>query len=193
MKAFINEFKMALIATGGLALLLAGAYPLAVWGLGQLLFPEKANGSLLKGHDGVVASYLLAQRFSTAKYFHPRPSAVGYAEFQPTSGGSNLGPLSLSLFEQVKSRIKTYREENGLPVSAPLPADAVTTSASGLDPQISLANALSQAKRIARARNLDQETILQLIREYGEERQMGIFGEKRINVLVLNLALDKRE
>jgi K+-transporting ATPase ATPase C chain len=190
MRAYANEFKRAILAVFLLSLLLGGIYPLAVWGVGQLLFPEKANGSLLKMRHEITGSILIGQPFTSPAYFHSRPSAVGYAVAGALSGGSNLGPLSRSLRGQAAARIANYRKENGLPASFPVAADAVSASASGLDPHISLTNAAAQAARVARARGLSEGQVLQMIQRATEDRQLGVFGEKRVNVLLLNLALD---
>jgi K+-transporting ATPase ATPase C chain len=193
MKAWVSEFKRAASAVILLSVLLGGIYPLAVWSIGQLLFPDRANGSLLTRRDGTVGSALIAQPFAAAVYFHSRPSAIDYACSRANSGGSNLGPLSTSLSEQVAARSDHYRLENGLPTGFPIPGDALSASASGLDPHISPANASAQAARVAKARDLDKGQVLQMIRHIMEDRQLGIFGGKRINVLLLNLALDGRK
>lgn len=192
MKILAGEIKRAIIAVILLTILLGGIYPLATWVSGQLFFSEKANGSLLIREKKIVGSILIGQQFTSPAYFHSRPSAVAYASSGANSGGSNLGPLSKSLFEQVTTRITNYRKENGLPASFPVPADAFTASASGLDPHISPADAYMQAARVARARGLSKNQVLQIIRRGMEGRQLGIFGEKRINVLLLNLTLDKQ-
>jgi K+-transporting ATPase ATPase C chain len=190
-KDLAAEFKRAVLAVTLLSILLCGIYPLAIWVSGQLFFSEKANGSLLKREKEIVGSILIGQQFTSPAYFHSRPSAVAYAGSGANSGGSNLGPLSKSLNEQVTTRIKKYRQENGLADAFPIAADAVSASASGLDPHISPANAYAQAARVARVRGLRKDQILHMIRRSMEERQLGIFGEKRVNVLLLNLALDK--
>jgi len=192
MKILAGEIKRAIIAVILLTILLGGIYPLAIWVSGQLFFSEKANGSILKREQKIAGSVLIGQQFTSPAYFHSRPSAVAYASSGANSGGSNLGPLSKSLFEQVTTRITNYRKENGLPASFPVPADAFTASASGLDPHISPADAYMQAARVARARGLSKNQVLQIIRRGMEGRQLGIFGEKRINVLLLNLTLDKQ-
>jgi len=192
MKALAVEFKRAIIAVILLSVLLCVIYPLTVWGIGQLFFSEKANGSILKREQKIAGSVLIGQQFTSPAYFHSRPSAVAYASSGANSGGSNLGPLSKLLREQVAIRIKNYRQENWLPDSFPIAADAVSASASGLDPHISPANAYAQAARVARVRGLRKDQILHMIRRSMEERQLGIFGEKRINVLLLNLTLDKQ-
>jgi K+-transporting ATPase ATPase C chain len=192
MKTLAAEFKRAALAVILLSLLLCGIYPLAIWSIGQLFFPEKANGSLLERKDKIVGSVLIGQPFTSPAFFHSRPSAVAYAGSGVESGGSNLGPLSKLLREQAAMRITHYREENGLTATCPIAADAVSASASGLDPHIGLADATAQAARVAKARGWNKEQVLRLIGSNLESRQLGIFGEERINVLLLNLALDGR-
>lgn len=193
MKTLAGECKRAVLAVALLSILLGGIYPLAVWGIGQLLFPRQANGSLLERENEIGGSALVAQPFTSPAYFHPRPSAVDYAVSGVKSGGSNLGPLSRRLHEQAKTRIRNYRKENRLPAASRIAADAVSASASGLDPHISPANAIAQADRIARARGIKKEQVLRLIELHREGRQLGILGEERVNVLRLNLALSERE
>jgi len=189
MRALAGELKRALVAVMLLAILLCGFYPLAIWSIGQLLFPEKANGSLLKSDHEIVGSILIGQQFTSPAYFHSRPSAVAYAGSRAISGGSNLGPLSKSLHEQTALRTARYREENGLPATLTVGADAVSASACGLDPHISPADATMQAARVARAQGLSKVLVLRMIQRHLEERQLGVFGEKRVNVLSLNLEL----
>ncbi|MCU0236897.1 MAG: K(+)-transporting ATPase subunit C [Acidobacteria bacterium] len=176
-----------------LSILLGGIYPLAIWGIGQLLFPWRANGSLLEREQKIGGSTLVGQPFTSPSYFHPRPSAIDFAVSGVKSGGSNLGPLSRRLREQAVMRIRNYRQENRLPAAARIAADAVSASASGLDPHISPADAMVQAARVAKARGLQEGQVLQMVQQVMEGRQLGIFGEKRVNVLLLNLALDSRE
>ena len=177
-----------------LTVLLGIVYPLAMTGLSQLIFPGQANGSLVRDSAGnVVGSALLGQNFSNPEYFHPRPSAAGTDGYDATSsGGSNLGPTNQKLIDTARDRATAYREENGLAAEAPVPVDAVTASASGLDPDISPANALIQAGRVAKARNLTEDQVRSLVNQYTEGRTLGILGEPRVNVLRLNLALDGR-
>ncbi len=131
-----------------------------VWGVAQTLFPDKANGSLIMRNGKIIGSELLAQNFTDPKYFHPRPSAAGDAGYDATSsGGSNLGPTSKKLIDSVKERVEAYRSENNLPRMVPVPADAVTASASGLDPHISVKNALIQASRVAKARDMNEKDV----------------------------------
>ena len=194
MKTFLTEIKTSLLLTLVFAVLLCGAYPLAVWAGGQALFADKANGSLITDPDGTVrGSSLLAQNFASAKYFQPRPSAAGTGYDATSSSGTNLGPTSQKLADSIKAAAAAYRTANGLAADATVPADAVTSSGSGLDPHISVANAQLQAARIAKARSLPQEKIQALIGSHTEDRDWGVFGESRVNVLQLNRALDQHE
>ncbi len=193
MKNMLSELRVAVVATLFLAVVLCGVYPLVVWALSQGLFPHEANGSLIQRGGTVVGSELIAQNFGSPKYFHPRPSAAGEAGYDAgNSSGTNLGPLSKKLTDAVKERVEAYRAENGLAPDARVPADAVTSSSSGLDPHISLRNAFLQAPRVAQARGLDSEALEKIIRAITEGRDVGVFGEPRVNVLKLNLALDKK-
>jgi K+-transporting ATPase ATPase C chain len=184
------------------------AFPLAVTGLGQLLFHDKAEGSLVKNASGeIVGSSLIGQVFTEPKYFHPRPSAAGDGYDGSASSGSNLGPTSDKYLEGladdpatpdvdesftgVKQRAAAYRQENGLAADAQIPVDAVTASGSGLDPHISVANARIQANRVARVRGVPLERVLQLVDDHTDGRDLGILGEAGVNVLELNLALDE--
>ena len=190
MKVWLAELRRSFLAVAVLAAILCGLYPLVAWVLAQGIFPGRANGSLIV-RDGVVAgSSLIGQSFSSAKYFHPRPSAAGQGYDGGRSGGTNLGPLSKDLVETVRKRITAYREENGLAAAAPVPADAVTASGSGLDPHISPENARIQAPRVSRARGLPEAVVLAQIEACTEGRTLGILGDPRVNVLRLNLALD---
>jgi len=190
MKALIAELRISILITLVLIVLCCGLYPLAVWGIAQAAFPERANGSLIEAGGTIVGSSLIAQGFAGPGYFHPRPSAAGKGYDATASSGTNLGPLSKSLAEAIAQRIAAYRAENGLTSDAPVPADAVTCSASGLDPHISVANAELQAQRVARARGLDRAAVLQKIATHTEGRDLGLFGEPRVNVLLLNLDLN---
>ena len=190
MKDLVAELRASIAATLLLAVLCGGIYPVAVWAVGRVLFSGKANGSLVKVDGNVVGSSLLAQGFTAPKYFHPRPSAAGKGYDAASSLGTNLGPTSKKLIEDVKQRVADYRTENVLPPDVRVPADAVTSSASGLDPHISLANAMHQAGRVAAARGLTKEEVLKRVRAHAEGRTLGILGEPRVNVLMLNLDLD---
>jgi K+-transporting ATPase ATPase C chain len=189
MKGLFAEIRRALIATIVLALLTCGAYPLIVWGAAQLFFPEKADGSLITKNGVPVASVLIGPAFTGKEYFHPRPSAVDYNA--AGSGGSNLGPISRKLIDQVRSRAAAFRLENGLSPDTIVPADAVTASGSGLDPHISVENALFQAKRVAEARRVSERFIRDMITAHIEGRDLWILGEPRVNVVELNLVLDE--
>jgi len=167
-------------------------YPGVVTGLCQLLFSRPANGSLLEVNGKIVGSTLLGQNFSKPEYFHPRPSAAGNDGYDATaSSGSNLGPTNQKLVDRVKGDIEKFRKENPA-YQGPIPADMVTTSASGLDPDISPASALAQAPRIAQARGIAVDQLTQFIDTHTEERQLGFLGEPRVNVLLLNLALNQK-
>ena len=192
MKTILIESKTAVLVTAVFAVLLCGVYPLAVWGGAQLLFPAKANGSLVTDASGAIrGSALLAQNFSSDKYFQPRPSAAGTGYDAANSSGTNLGPTSQKLADSIKAAVAAYRTSNGLAADAAVPADAVTSSGSGLDPHISLANAALQAARVAKARGLSLEKVQSLIAAHTEGRDFGIFGEAGVNVLLLNRDLDQ--
>jgi potassium-transporting ATPase KdpC subunit len=190
MQNILKELRIGLISTLVLAVIVCGIYPLMVWGIAQGLFPQKANGSLIMRGGKVIGSGLLSQGFTGAQYFHPRPSAAGQRYDVASSGGSNLGPLSKKLIDTVSQRVSDYRTENTLPRGSLVPADAVTASASGLDPHISLENALVQSHRVAKARGMSEEALHKKIAARSEARDLGLFGEPRVNVLLLNLDLD---
>jgi len=187
----LQEVKVSVLTTLALVVILCGVYPLVVWGIAQVAFPHQANGSLVEVKGKIVGSGLLAQNFSGPQYFHPRPSAAGDVGYDGnSSGGSNLGPLSRKLSDQVKERVEKYRAENNLPAATLVPADAVTASGSGLDPHISLRNAELQAARVAKARKLSEDKVSKLIQDVTEGPDLGFLGEPRVNVLRLNLALN---
>jgi K+-transporting ATPase ATPase C chain len=191
MKALIAELRSALMATLVLAVVCCGLYPLAVFGLGRTLFSDKANGSLILNAKGeVLGSRLIGQPFTADKYFHPRPSSAGNGYDPTSSSGSNLGPTSQKLRDTIAQNVADYRTQNGLATNAPVPADAVTGSASGLDPHISLENANLQAPRVAKARSLTLDRVRALIKENTDPADLGVLGEPGVNVLRLNLALD---
>ena len=192
MKNFLTELKTSLLLTLVLAVLLCGVYPLVVWAGAQTFFADKANGSLVTDGDGTVrGSLLLAQNFASDKYFQPRPSAAGTGYDATSSSGTNLGPTSQKLADSIKAAVAAYRTANGLGADAPVPADAVTSSGSGLDPHISVANAGLQAARVAKARGLPPAQVQALVAQVGHNRDWGVFGEPTVNVLQLNLALDQ--
>src|SRR4029077_13379008 len=192
MKEFFSHIRSAVVSTLVLAAVCCGLYPLIVFGISQVLFHDKANGSLIVDPNGTVrGSKLLGQGFADAKYFHPRPSAAGTGYDATSSGGSNLGPTSRKLNDAIKERLAAYRAQNGLSESEPVPADAVTASGSGLDPHISLQNAELQIPRVVKARGVPEERVRELIRENTNGRDFGVFGEPGVNVLQLNRALDQ--
>lgn len=193
-----RQFVTGILMTVVLTVLLGFAYPLAVAGISQLTMSKRANGSLVKENGKVVGSSLIGQNFTDAKgnplprYFQPRPSAAGADGYDAmASGGSNLGPSNQTLLDDVTTRAAAYRKLNGLAPAVKVPVDAVTASASGLDPQISVANARLQAPRVARARDLPPATVTSLISEHTQARPFGVLGEQTVNVLELNLALDR--
>jgi K+-transporting ATPase ATPase C chain len=165
-------------------------YPLAVTGLGQLFFPGQANGGLIVKNGQVVGSRLIGQPFAADRYFHPRPSGAGsgYDPVSPSGGATNLGPTNRQLTDRVKSDIEKLRTENP---GTPVPVDLVTTSGSGLDPDISPAAAEFQIPRVARARGMSPEALRLLVAKHTQGRQFGFLGEPRVNVLELNLELDE--
>ena len=165
-------------------------YPLVVTAIGQIAFNDKAEGALVEVDGRVVGSSLIGQPFTAPEYFHPRPSAAGDGYDASASSGSNLGPTNPDFLTTVADRIAAYREENGLADDVRVPVDAVTASASGLDPDVSVANAELQALRVAEARGLDPETVLELVDEHTSGRDLGFLGEEGVNVLELNIALD---
>jgi K+-transporting ATPase ATPase C chain len=167
-------------------------YPGVVTGLCQVFFRDKANGSLMRVNGQVVGSELLGQNFATPEYFHERPSAAGTDGYDPTaSGGSNLGPTSQKLYNRVKASADQFRKDNP-GFSGSIPADALTASGSGLDPDISVANAEAQVARVAQARGVHPSTVRKLVDAGTENRDLGLLGEPRVNVLKLNLALDRQ-
>lgn len=186
----LEELRASLLLTLLLVILCCGLYPLVVWGLARGAFPRQANGSLVEVNGKIIGSALLAQGFSSPAYFHPRPSAAGQGYDAAGSSGTNLGPTSKKLAEDVKKRVADYRAENGLPADAQVPADAVTSSASGLDPHIGVENARLQAGRVAKARGLSREEVLRRVAAHTEARSLMMLGEPRVNVLLLNLDLD---
>jgi K+-transporting ATPase ATPase C chain len=187
----LNEVKTSAILTLILLVICCAAYPLVVFGAGQLLFPKQANGSLVYDASGKpIASTLLAQNFTADKYFNPRPSAAGTGYDSTSSAGSNYGSTSQALHDAVKQRVADYRKANNLPDTQLVPPDAVTASGSGLDPHISIKNALLQLPRVARARNMKEDDLEKLMEHYTDGRDFGILGEPGVNIVKLNLALD---
>ena len=204
-KQLVISIRITLV----LLLLVSGIYPLVVWGLSQAAFKHQANGSLITNAQGqVIGSELLAQGFTKPEYFHPRPSAAGNGYDPTQSSGTNLGPTSDKLingihkklangkddptnFDGVKDLAAAYRKDNGLASNTLVPVDAVTRSASGLDPHISPANAELQVDRVAKARNTTGDTVRGLVKQNTRGRSLGFLGEPVVNVLNLNVALDK--
>ncbi|HTX37828.1 MAG TPA: potassium-transporting ATPase subunit KdpC [Bryobacteraceae bacterium] len=189
----MKQLMIAIRVTLVLGIVTGVAYPLVVTGLSQLLFPHQANGSLTPAGSKVIGSELIGQRFTKPQYFHGRPSAAGndgYDPIAPAGGASNYGPTNQKLVDRVQTDLKTFRAENPT-FTGPVPADLLTTSASGLDPDISPASAEAQAGRVAAARGMTDEAVRQLIAAHTQGRQFGILGEPRVNVLELNLALDQ--
>jgi K+-transporting ATPase ATPase C chain len=175
-----------------LTLLTGLIYPLAVTGLCQMLFRDQANGSLKTVNGQVIGSSLIGQNFTKPEYFQPRPSAAGNDGYDGTaSGGSNLGPTNQKLIDRVKASVDKFHKENP-DYTGPLPADLVTASGSGLDPHVSPASAVAQLDRVARARGLSRDQIRSLISAHTEGRDLGFLGEPRVNVLLLNLDLDRQ-
>jgi K+-transporting ATPase ATPase C chain len=185
-----RQLAPAIVVLLTLTLLTGIAYPLAVTGVAQVAFPGRADGSLIERNGEVVGSHLIGQEFAGARYFHPRPSAAGEGYDAMASSPSNLGPTNEDLIRAVRERRATYRRENDLRPGQRVPIDAVTASGSGLDPDITVANARMQAARVARARGLDLNDVLALIEEHTDGRSLGFLGERGVNVLELNLALD---
>lgn len=204
----LQQLRPAIMSVIVLTILTGLIFPAIVTGIAKIAFPHQANGSLIEQNGKVVGSELIGQNFVAPGYFHPRPSNAGSGYDAANSGGTNLGPTSDKLingihkktadgkddpgnFDGIKDLAAAYRKENGLADNAEVPADAVTRSASGLDPEISPANADLQAKRVAGARGLGEDAVQKLVAENTAGRQLGVLGEPRVNVLKLNLALDQ--
>jgi potassium-transporting ATPase KdpC subunit len=189
-KPMIRNLLTAILMTLVTTVLLGLIYPLVVTGLAQVIFPDKANGQLIRRGDGtIIGSRIIGQPFNGPRYFHSRPSAAGTVGYDAgASSGSNLGPTNQKLIDRVKADVARLGTDNP---GKPVPIDLVTTSASGLDPHVSPEGAEFQVPRVARERGLSEETVRQLVAAHTEGRQFGIFGEPRVNVLELNLDLDK--
>ena len=187
----LKELKPAILITIVMTILTGILYPLAVTGIAQGMFPKQANGSLIEGNGRVIGSELIGQNFAKPEYFHPRPSAAGSNGYDATaSGGSNLGPTNPALADRLKKDAEAFKKDNP-DYTGPIPADAITASASGLDPEISPANAMAQLERVAKARAVSADPIRSLIEINTDGRQLGALGEPRVNVLKLNLMLDE--
>lgn len=188
-----KEIRQSLSLLAVMTALTGLAYPLAVTGVAQLTFPWRANGGLVERDGRVIGAALIAQNFTRPEYFHPRPSAAGANGFDAaSSGASNLGPTSKALVDTVAARVEALRAENP-DALGPVPVDLVTASGSGLDPHISPEGALWQAPRVAKARGIAEDAVRAMVTRLAEGRQWGLFGEPRVNVLRLNLALDAME
>lgn len=184
------QIKRSLLVLAWLTVFCGLLYPLAVTGIAQILFPSESNGSLIKKGETVIGSRLIGQSFTRPEYFSGRPSAIDPPYDASNSGGSNLAPSNAKLISHVKARVADTRLKNNLVADAPVPADLVLASASGLDPHISPASALLQAQRVAEQRKLTQTQIEALIRQNTQQPLLGLWGKERVNVLELNLALD---
>ena len=190
MRAFNRQLGPAVVAIIVFTVITGLVYPFVVTGVAQLVWHDKANGSLIKKDGVVVGSSLIGQNFTDVKYFHPRPSAAGTGYDGLASAASNLGPTNPDFLATVQDRVTAYRQENNLPASQEVPVDAVTVSGSGLDPDISVANARLQAARVAAARGMSVDQVLALVNQHTTGRTWGFLGEPGVNVLELNLALD---
>jgi potassium-transporting ATPase KdpC subunit len=192
MKPFIRQLAPAVMMLAVFTVICGVIYPLVVTGIGQVAFRHAANGSIVNVAGGPVGSRLIGQSFAAPQYFHPRPSAAGAGYDGLASSGSNLGPNNPDLLGTVSARVAAYRIENALADSQPVPVDAVTASASGLDPDISIANARLQATRVAKVRGLEVDVVLAAIDAHTFARPLGILGDPGVNVLALNVDLDSR-
>lgn len=203
----IRQLRPAIMSVLVMAIVFGLMFPAVITAVAQAAFHHQANGSLITKNGQVIGSELIGQNFSGPGYFHPRPSAAGSGYDAANSGGTNLGPTSDKLingthkklpngkddpgnYDGVKDLAASYRKENGLPATAPLPADAVTRSASGLDPDISPANAYLQVPRVAKARGISEAELIRVVNSHISGRDLGCLGEPRVNVLALNIALD---
>lgn len=186
-----KELKPAILITIVFTILTGVLYPLAVTGAAQALFRRQANGSLIERNGGIIGSGLIGQNFTKPEYFHPRPSAAGTGYDATNSSGSNLGPTNPALADRLIKDAAQFHKDNP-DYTGSIPADAITTSASGLDPEITPANALAQSSRIATARSAAPDTVRTLVLDSIQQRDLGVLGEPRVNVLKLNLTLDEK-
>jgi K+-transporting ATPase ATPase C chain len=189
----MRHIKQAILVFIVLSIACGLIYPLFITAVSQFLFPQRANGSILRLEKQPVGSELIGQMFKSPQYFHGRPSATDPAYNASGSGGSNFGPTNADFLEEVRKRVEEIRNENGLPPDTPIPADLVLASASGLDPDISVESAMLQAGRIAQVRGMPMSELEGIVRQHIEYPLAGIWGQRRINVLQLNLALDSRK
>ena len=185
----LSELKPAILITILFTVLTGILYPLAVTGIAQGIFPRQANGSLIEHNGKVIGSELIGQNFSKPEYFHPRPSAAGNGYDAANSSGSNLGPTNQALADRLTKDAAQFRKDNP-DFTGPIPSDAITASASGLDPEITPANAMAQSARVAKARGVSADAVAKLVADNTQQRDIGVLGEPRVNVLKLNLALD---
>jgi potassium-transporting ATPase KdpC subunit len=188
---YLRQLRPALVGLVLLTLITGGIYPAVIYGVGRLAFRDQADGSLVRRNGAVVGARLIGQPFARPEYFQPRPSAAGDGYDATQSGGTNLAPANPKLASAVTAAAAAYRRLNGLPANAPLPIDAVTSSGSGLDPHISPENAALQVARVALARGVSQARVRELVARNTEGRDLGFIGQPRVNVLMLNLALDR--
>ena len=188
MKRLLSEFRAALMSTLVLAVVCCGAYPLVVFGISQVLFHDKANGQLIYKNGELIGSRIIGQPFSAPQYFHSRPSAAGNGYDAANSGGSNYAPTNKKLIDRVAGDVAALQVDHP---GTDVPIDLVTASASGLDPDITPAAAEFQVARVARERHLSEDTVRRLVFEHTQGRQLGFLGEPRVNVLLLNLDLDR--
>jgi K+-transporting ATPase ATPase C chain len=186
----MRHVKQAILVFVVFSVLCGLVYPVAITTVSRFLFPWRSYGSIMTSGNQIFGSELIGQKFDSPKYFHGRPSATDPAYNASASSGSNFGPSNAKFFEVVMKRIELVRRENGLPSNTPVPADLVLASASGLDPHISVESARLQVKRIARERGLSEAEVEKMVRQHTAHRFMGIWGQPRVNVLRLNLALD---
>jgi potassium-transporting ATPase KdpC subunit len=187
----LSELKPAILITIVFTILTGIFYPLAVTGIAQTIFLRQANGSLIERNGTVIGSEIIGQNFTRPEYFHPRPSAAGMGYDASSSGGSNLGPTNPALADRLAKDAAQFRKDNPDYAGA-IPADAITASGSGLDPEISPANALAQVARVAKVRGVPVSAMEDLVRANTQQRDLGVLGEPRVNVLNLNLALDQQ-
>ncbi len=192
LRHLVRQLRPAVLAVAVFTVVTGVLYPLVVTAVSQVAFPGRADGSLIERDGVTVGSRLIGQTFTSQRYFHSRPSVAGDGYDPTASSGSNLGPTNVDLLDAIAERVVAYRATNELPAEVPVPVDAVTASASGLDPHISVANARLQAPRVAGARNVPLDVVLAEVDRATEHRPLGVLADPGVNVLVLNLALDAR-